>query len=48
LGTSAIQAEKHDHSIKIQDLLREAEQLTAERNYARTQNLSHPFVVLIK
>ena len=37
----------HDHPIKLQDLLLEAEQLSAERGKARTGNLRHPFVARI-
>ncbi len=37
----------HDHPIKLQDLLLEAEQLSAERGKARTGNLRHPFVARV-
>src|SRR5260370_9448985 len=37
----------HDHPIKLQDLLLEAEQLIAKRGKARTANLRHPFVARI-
>jgi hypothetical protein len=32
----------HDHPIKLQDLLLEAEQLSAERGKARAGNIRHP------
>src|SRR5437588_11869795 len=34
----------HDQPIELQDLLLEAEQLSAERGKARASNLRHPFV----
>src|SRR5712672_3519272 len=37
----------HDHPIKLQDLLLEAKQLSAERGKARTGNLRHPFVAWV-
>jgi hypothetical protein len=37
----------HDHPIKLQDLLLEAEQLSAERGKARAGNLRHPFVARV-
>ena len=37
----------HDHSIELQNLLLEAEQLIAERGKARAGNLRHPFVVRV-
>src|SRR6476469_10499326 len=37
----------HDHPIELQDLLLEAEQLSAERGKARTGNLRHPFVARV-
>src|SRR5258706_2242734 len=37
----------HDHPIKLQDLLLEAEQLSAERGKARAGNLWHPFVARV-
>jgi hypothetical protein len=37
----------HDHSIKLQDLLLEAEQLSAERGKARAGNLRHPSVARV-
>src|SRR5712675_3202650 len=37
----------HDHPIKLQDLLLEAEQLIAERGKARAGNLRHPFVTRV-
>src|SRR5258707_6983595 len=37
----------HDHSIELQDLLLETEQLSAERGKARTGNLRYPFVAWI-
>src|SRR5712675_312704 len=37
----------HDHPIKLQDLLLEAEQLSAERGKARTGDLRHPFVAWV-
>src|SRR5712672_2495369 len=37
----------HDHSIELQDLLLEAEQLTTERGKARAGNLWHPLVVWV-
>src|SRR5258708_26096351 len=36
-----------DHPIKLQDLLLEAEQLSAERGKARAGNLWHPFVARV-
>jgi len=33
----------HNHPIELQNLLLEAEQLSAERGKARTGNLRHPF-----
>ena len=36
-----------DHPIKLQDLLLEAEQLSAERGKTRTGNLRHPFVARV-
>src|SRR5665811_2590697 len=36
-----------DHPIKLQDLLLEAEQLSAERGKTRTGNLWHPFVARV-
>src|SRR5258705_7574913 len=36
----------HDHPIKLQDLLLEAKQLSAERGKARAGNLRHPSVAL--
>jgi hypothetical protein len=38
---------RHDHSIELQDLLLETEQLSAERGKARTGNLRYPFVAWI-
>jgi len=37
----------HDHPIKLQDLLLEAEQLSAERGKARAGNLRHSFVARV-
>src|SRR3979411_1475598 len=37
----------HDHSIKLQDLPLETEQLIAKRGKARTANRRHPFVARI-
>src|ERR1700704_2830981 len=37
----------HDHSIKLQDLPLEAEQLIAKRGKARTANRRHPFVARV-
>jgi hypothetical protein len=37
----------HDHPIEPQDLLLEAEQLSAERGKARAGNLRHPFVARV-
>jgi hypothetical protein len=37
----------HDHPIELQDLLLEAEQLSAERGKAGTGNLGHPFVAWV-
>jgi len=37
----------HDHSIKLQDLLLEVDQLSAERGKARTGNLRYPFVARV-
>src|SRR6195256_235461 len=37
----------HDHSIELQDLLLEADQLSAERGKTRTGNLGHPFVARV-
>jgi hypothetical protein len=37
----------HDHSIKLQDLLLEVDQLSAERRKARTGNLRYPFVARV-
>src|SRR6266481_5622721 len=37
----------HDQPIELQDLLLEAEQLSAERGKARAGNLRHPFVARI-
>jgi hypothetical protein len=37
----------HDHSIELQNLSLEAEQLIAKRGKARTANLRHPFVARI-
>jgi hypothetical protein len=37
----------HDHSIKLQNLPLEAEQLSAERGKACTGNLRHPFVARV-
>jgi hypothetical protein len=37
----------HDHPIKLQDLLLEAEQLNAERGKAGTGNLGHPCVARV-
>src|SRR5436190_11494602 len=37
----------HDHPIELQNLLLEAEQLSAERGKARTDNLWHPLVVRV-
>src|SRR5258708_15642074 len=37
----------HDHPIKLQDLLLEAEQLSAERGKARAGNLRHPSVARV-
>ena len=37
----------HDHSIELQNLLLETEQLIAERGKARTGNLRHPLVTRI-
>src|SRR6267154_5760538 len=37
----------YDHPIKLQDLLFEAEQLSAERGKARAGNLWHPFVARV-
>jgi hypothetical protein len=37
----------HDHPIELQELLLEAEQLSAERGKARTGNLGHPFVAWV-
>src|SRR6266403_6072522 len=37
----------HDHPIKLQDLLLEAKQLSAERGKARAGNLRHPFVARV-
>src|SRR5271165_3643728 len=36
-----------DHPIKLQNLLFEAEQLSAERGKARTGNLGHPLVARV-
>src|SRR4051812_47600430 len=36
-----------DHSVELQNLLLEAEQLSAERGKARTGNLRHPFVAWV-
>ena len=38
----------HDHPIELQNLLLEAEQLSAERGKARTGNLWHPLVVRVR
>ena len=38
----------HDHSIELQDLLLEAEQLITERGKARAGNLWHPLVVRVR
>jgi hypothetical protein len=37
----------HDHSIELQNLLLEAEQLIAQRGKTRTGNLWHPFVARV-
>jgi hypothetical protein len=37
----------HDHPIELQDLLLEADQLSAERGKTRTGNLGHPFVARV-
>jgi len=37
----------HDHSIELQNLPLEAEQLIAKRGKAHTANLRHPFVARI-
>ena len=37
----------HDQPIELQDLLLEAEQLSAERGKARASNLRHPFVARV-
>jgi len=37
----------HDHPIKLQNLLFEVEQLSAERGKARAGNLGHPFVARV-
>src|SRR5258707_698979 len=37
----------HDHPIELQDLLLEAEQLSAERGKTRAGNLRHPFVARV-
>ncbi len=37
----------HDHSIQLQNLPLEAEQLIAKRSKARTANRRHPFVARI-
>src|SRR5258705_5544904 len=37
----------HDHPIELQDLLLEAEQLSAERGKTRAGNLWHPFVARV-
>jgi hypothetical protein len=37
----------HDHSIKLQNLPLEAEQLIAKRSKARTRNLRYPLVVRV-
>ena len=37
----------HDHPIELQNLLLEAEQLSAERGKARTGNLWYPLVVRV-
>ena len=37
----------HDHSIELQNLLLDAEQLIAERGKTRTGNLWHPFVTRV-
>jgi hypothetical protein len=37
----------HDHPIECQNLLLEAEQLSAERCNARAGNLRHPFVAWV-
>src|SRR5216683_6142636 len=38
---------RHDHPIELQDLLLEAEQLSAERGKARAGNLRHPLVARV-
>src|SRR5258708_38918961 len=38
----------HDHPIELQNLLLEAEQLSAERGKASTGNLWHPLVVRVR
>jgi hypothetical protein len=38
---------RHNHPIELQDLLLEAEQLSAERGKARAGNLRHPFVARV-
>src|ERR1700688_2069662 len=38
----------HDHPIELQDLLLEAEQLSAERGKTRTGNLWHPLACAVK
>jgi hypothetical protein len=37
----------HDQPIELQDLLLEAEQLSAERSKARAGNVRHPFVARV-
>jgi hypothetical protein len=37
----------HDHPIELQELLLEAEQLSAERGKARRGNFGHPFVAWV-
>src|SRR5712671_5966855 len=38
----------HDHPIELQNLLLQAEQLSAERGKARAGNLWHPLVVRVR